>query len=178
MTPTATIHAEEALGKAYDARLMRRLMRYLVPYRGKVVLAILVLMLSSAAQIVGPWITQIVIDEAIPAGDLDFLGLLVLSYLAVITLAFAFEYAQDVITTWIGQSVMYDLRTEIFEKLQRADLRFYDRNPVGRLMTRITNDVETLNNLFSSGVVTAFGDVFSLVFIVGAMLAMDWKLAL
>ncbi len=178
MTPTGTFHEEEALGKAYDARLMRRLMRYLVPYRGKVVLAVLVLMLSSAAQIVGPWITQIVIDEAIPAGDFDFLGLLVLSYLAVITLAFAFEYAQDVITTWIGQSVMYDLRTEIFEKLQRADLRFYDRNPVGRLMTRITNDVETLNNLFSSGVVTAFGDVFSLVFIVGAMLAMDWQLAL
>src|SRR5690606_24624826 len=134
--------------------------------------------LASAAQIVGPWITQLVIDEAIPQRDVGFLGTLVLAYLAVTVLGFVLEYVQDVLTTWIGQSVMYDLRTEIFEKLQRAGLRFYDRNPVGRLMTRITNDVETLNNLFSSGVVSAFGDVFSLVFIVAAMLSMNWQLAL
>ena len=98
--------------------------------------------------------------------------------MGIVTLAFALQYAQDVITTWIGQSVMYDLRREIFSKLQRADMRFYDKNPVGRLMTRITNDVETLNNLISSGVVTVFGDVFTLVFIVAAMLKMNWRLAL
>ena len=172
------LQEEEALGKAYDARLMRRLLRYLRPYRWQVALAVLVLTLASAAQIVGPWITQLVIDVAIPQADVGYLGRLAAAFIGVTVLAFFLEYAQDILTTWIGQSVMYDLRTEIFEKLQRADLRYYDRNPVGRLMTRITNDVETLNTLFSSGVVSAFGDVFTLVFIVIAMLSMNWKLAL
>ena len=171
-------HEEDALGRAYDARLMRRLLEYLRPYGWHVALAIFVLMLGSAAQVVGPWLTQLVIDEAIPRGDTQYLMVLVSGYIAVITLAFGLQYAQDVITTWIGQSVMYDLRREIFRKLQRADLRFYDRNPVGRLMTRVTNDVETLNNLISSGVVTVFGDIFTLVFIVAAMLNMNWRLAL
>jgi ATP-binding cassette, subfamily B, multidrug efflux pump len=172
------LQEEEALGKAYDARLMRRLLRYLRPYRWQVVAAVLVLTLASAAQIVGPWITQLVIDVAIPQGDVGYLGRLAAAFLGVTVLAFFLEYAQDILTTWIGQSVMYDLRTEIFEKLQRADLRYYDRNPVGRLMTRITNDVETLNTLFSSGVVSAIGDVFTLAFIVVAMLSMNWRLAL
>ena len=87
-------------------------------------------------------------------------------------------YGQTVLTTWLGQRVMHDLRAEIFAKLQTLDLRFYDKNPVGRLMTRITSDVETLNELFSSGVVAIFGDVFTLAFILTAMLYMDWKLAL
>ena len=178
MALPGTHQEEEALGKAYDARLMRRLLRYLRPYRWHVLLAVLVLTLGSATQIVGPWITQLVIDEAIPRGDAAYLGRLALAFLAVTGFAFFLEYAQDILTTWIGQSVMYDLRTEIFEKLQRADLRYYDRNPVGRLMTRITNDVETLNELFSSGVVSAFGDLFTLVFIVVAMLSMSWPLAL
>jgi len=173
-----TFHEEEALGKAYDARLMRRLLRYLRPYRWLVVLAVAVLMLGSATEIVGPWITQLVIDEAIPDEDTAYLGVLVLAYLGVVVLGFALSYAEEVVTTWLGQSVMHDLRSEIFHKLQRLDLRFYDRNPIGRLMTRITNDVETLNTLFSSGVVTVFGDLFTLVFIVAAMLAMDWRLAL
>ena len=178
MARPASLQEEEALGKAYDARLMRRLLRYLKPYRWYVLLAVLVLMLASAAQIVGPWITQLVIDVAIPEADVGYLGRLAMVFLGVTVVAFGLEYAQDILTTWIGQSVMYDLRTEIFEKLQRSDLRYYDRNPVGRLMTRITNDVETLNTLFSSGVVSAFGDVFTLVFIVVAMLSMNFKLAL
>ena len=173
-----TFHEEEALGKAYDARLMRRLLRYLRPYRWLVGLAVAVLMLGSATEIVGPWITQLVIDDAIPDEDTAYLGVLVLTYLGVVVLGFALSYAEEVVTTWLGQSVMHDLRSEIFHKLQRLDLRFYDRNPIGRLMTRITNDVETLNTLFSSGVVTVFGDLFTLVFIVAAMLAMDWRLAL
>ncbi len=104
--------------------------------------------------------------------------MLVAAYIASIVFGFVLEYVQALITTWLGQSVMYDLRKEIFEKLQRLDLRFYDKNPIGRLMTRITNDVETLNTLFSSGVVSVFGDVFTLVFIVAAMLSMNWQLAL
>ena len=178
MADAATLHEEEALGKAYDARLMRRLLRYLEPYRWHVALALLVLLLGSGIAIVGPWITQLVIDEAIPNDDRRLLAILVGAYVASILLGFVLQYVQALITTWLGQSVMYDLRKQIFEKLQRLDLRFYDRNPIGRLMTRITNDVETLNNLFSSGVVSVFGDVFTLVFIVGAMLSMNWRLAL
>lgn len=178
MADAATLHEEEALGKAYDARLMRRLLRYLKPYKWHVAGALLVLLLGSGIAVVGPWITQLVIDEAIPTGDRDLLTVLVAAYVASIVLGFVLEYVQALITTWLGQSVMYDLRKEIFEKLQRLDLRFYDKNPIGRLMTRITNDVETLNTLFSSGVVSVFGDVFTLVFIVAAMLSMNWQLAL
>ncbi len=178
MPDAATLHEEEALGKAYDARLMRRLLRYLRPYKWHVALALLVLLLGAGIAIVGPWITQLVIDEAIPNGDQRLLAILVGAYVASIVLGFVLEYVQALITTWLGQSVMYDLRKQIFEKLQRLDLRFYDKNPIGRLMTRITNDVETLNTLFSSGVVSVFGDVFTLVFIVGAMLSMNWRLAL
>jgi ATP-binding cassette subfamily B protein len=178
MPDAATLHEEEALGKAYDARLMRRMLRYLRPYRWPVAGALLILLLGSAMAIVGPWVTQLVIDEAIPSEDRNLLGILIGVFVASIVLGSALEYAQEVVTTWLGQSVMFDLREEIFEKLQRLDLRFYDRNPIGRLMTRITNDVETLNTLFSSGVVSVFGDVFTLVFIIGAMLSMNWRLAL
>ena len=178
MADAATFHEEEALGKAYDARLMRRLLRYLRPHVWLVALALVVLLLAAGMAIVGPWITRVVIDEAIPSGDTRLLALLAGAFFGAVTFGFVLEYAQGVITTWLGQSVMYDLRREIFEKLQRVDLRFYDKNPVGRLMTRITNDVETLNELFSSGVVTVFGDVFTLLFIVGAMLSMNWRLAL
>lgn len=169
---------EEALGKAYDARLMRRLLGYLRPYRWKVVAAVLVLVAASLLQVVGPWLTQRAIDEAIPAGDVRMLGVLAGIYLGATLASFLLEYAQTLLTTWLGQRVMFDLRGEIFAQLQRLDLRFYDRNPVGRLMTRLTSDVETLNELFSSGVVSVFGDVFTLVFILCAMLWMDWELAL
>jgi ATP-binding cassette subfamily B protein len=172
------LHEEEALGKAYDARLMRRLLQYLRPYTGWVGLALVLLLLSSAVAIVAPLITQLVIDEAIPSGDTRLLAWLIAGYGASVVLGFGLQYAQELVTTWLGQSVMYDLRAAIFEKLQRLDLRFYDRNPVGRLMTRMTNDVETLNTLFSSGVVTVFGDLFTLAFIAGAMLWMSWQLAL
>ena len=178
MTEAGTHQEEEALGKAYDARLMRRLLGYVRPYRLPVVVAIALLMLASATEVVGPWLTQVAIDRAIPASDLGLLGKLALAYTGAVVLGFALQYAQGILTTWLGQSIMYDLRKEIFARFQRLDLSFYDKNPVGRLMTRITNDVETLNELFSSGVVTVFGDVFTLVFIVVAMLRMDWKLAL
>ena len=178
MSDVVAFHEEEVLGKAYDARLMRRLITYLKPYWLKVALAVLVLLGSSATAIVGPWVTQLVIDEAIPAGDTHYLGILAGILFATASLAFVLGYIQAVITTWLGQAVMFDLRSEIFAKLQRADLKFYDKNPIGRLMTRVTNDVETLNELFSSGVITVFGDLFTLAFIVGAMLQMNLELAL
>jgi ATP-binding cassette subfamily B protein len=175
---TPGLHEEEVLGKAYDARLMRRLLRYLRPYKLQVALAIVLLMGAAAAEIVGPWLTQLVLDEAIPDRDVRLLTLLTIGYALAIVVAFGLQYAQGLLTTWLGQSVMYDLREEIFRKFQYHDLRYFDRNPVGRLMTRITSDVETLNELFSSGVVSVFGDLFTLVFILGAMLRMDWQLAL
>lgn len=178
MADGSLLHHEEALGKAYDARLMRRLVRYLRPYAWQVAGTLVVLLLGSWMAVVGPWITQRVIDEAIPTGDRDLLIYLVALYGAALVAGFVLEYARALVTTWLGQSVMYDLRREIFQKLQHADLRFYDRNPIGRLMTRITNDVETLNTLFSSGLVTVFGDIFTLAFIIGAMLQMNWRLAL
>ena len=175
---TAPPLEEEALGKAYDARLMRRLLGYLRPYRGRVLVAVLILVAASLLQVVGPWLTQQAIDEAIPAGDARLLVVYAGIYLAATVATFALQYAQTLLTTWLGQRVMFDLREEIFRHLQRLDLRFYDRNPVGRLMTRLTSDVETLNELFSSGVVSVFGDIFTLVFILAAMILMDWELAL
>ncbi len=178
MNPATGAIEEEALGKAYDARLMRRLLRYLRPYWGLAALAIFLLILASGLAIVGPWLTQQALDRAIPDGDGAYLRLLALGYLGALGATFLLQYAQALLTTWLGQSVMYDLRTEIFAKFQELDLRDFDRTPVGRLMTRITSDVETLNELFSSGLVTVFGDVFTLVFIVAAMVSMDWQLAL
>jgi ATP-binding cassette subfamily B protein len=172
------IHEEEILGKAYDGRLMRRLLRYLRPYKWKVALAIGLLVAAAAVEVVGPWLTQQVLDEAVPRGDGRLLAMLASAYAGALVIGFGLQYAQGILTTWLGQSVMYDLRGEIFRKFQEQDLRYFDRNPVGRLMTRITSDVETLNELFSSGVVSVFGDVFTLLFIFGAMLLLDWQLAL
>lgn len=172
------IQEEEALRKAYDGVLMRRLLRYLEPYRWQVVPAVALLVSLAGMQIVGPWLVQLALDEAVPAADGRLVALLAIAYMASAIVAFGLEYGQMLVTTWLGQSVMRDLRREIFAHLQRLDLRFYDRNPVGRLMTRITSDVETLNNLFSSGVVAIFGDLVTLLFVVSAMLVMDWRLAL
>ncbi len=171
-------YEEEVLGKAYDSRLMARLVRYLRPYGLQVAGAVILLMLASLAAVIGPYLTMIALDEAIPSNDGRQLALLAIVYLTVTVMVFVFQYVQALVTTWLGQRVMYDLRTQIFRKLQELDLRFYDRNPVGRLMTRITSDVETLNELFSSGLVTVFGDLFMLFFIVAAMLRMDADLAL
>jgi len=171
-------YEEEVLGKAYDSRLMARLLRYLRPYKLQVAGALVLLMLASLLGVVGPYLTKIVLDEAIPQGDGGQLAFLAILFLTATVLIFVFQYVQALVTTWLGQKVMYDLRTQIFRKLQHLDLAFYDRNPVGRLMTRITSDVETLNELFSSGVVTVFGDLFILFFIVAAMLQMDVELAL
>ena len=176
--PQDDFQEEEALGKGYDARLMKRLLQYLRPYRSYVALAILILLVASFLQVIGPWLTRIALDDVIPNGDTSLLSVLAAAYLASVLVGFFLLYAQTVLTTWLGQRVMYDLRTEIFRKLQRLDLGFYDKNPVGRLMTRITSDVETLNELFTSGVVAIFGDLFTLGLILSVMLLMDWRLAL
>ena len=132
--------------------------------------AVLLLLVQSGLALVGPRLTEHALDVAIPHGDLGLLSLLAGLYLATLLFEFVVEYGGTLLTTLVGQRVMYDLRMEIFGQLQRLSITFFDRNPVGRLMTRVTSDVETLNELFSSGVVTLFGDVFTLVAIMGMML--------
>ncbi|MBA3759083.1 MAG: ABC transporter ATP-binding protein [Gemmatimonadales bacterium] len=169
---------DEAFDKNYDARLLRRLLVYLRPYRGLTGFAVLLLLAGAGLALVGPALTQRALDIAIPARDTGLLGTLALLFLAALVLEFLVEYGQTLLTTYLGQRVMYDLRMQIFGHLQRLSISYFDRNPVGRLMTRVTSDVETLNELFSSGVVTVFGDVFTLLAIMAMMLWIDWRLAL
>ncbi|HET8763234.1 MAG TPA: ABC transporter transmembrane domain-containing protein, partial [Gemmatimonadales bacterium] len=170
--------AEEPLGQAYDARLLRRLLGYLRPHLRLAFGALVLLLLSAGLALVGPRLTQYALDVAIPRRDVGLLGTLALLYIGALALDFLADYGQTLLTTLIGQRVMLDLRTRIFGHLQRLSISFFDRNPVGRLMTRVTSDVETLNELFSSGLVTVFGDVFTLAAIMGMMLFMNWRLAL
>ena len=172
------IHEEEVLGKAYDARLMRRLFRYLRPYRGQVALAVAAIVAHSLLELAPPYLTKIVIDRYIPEGDLSGLGVIAVVFLLIIAGSFASEYLQTSTMQMIGQRIMFDLRMQIHGRLNRLDLRYYDRNPVGRLMTRVTTDVDALNELFTSGVVPVFGDIFTLLGIMGVLLWMDWRLAL
>ena len=162
----------------YDARILRRLLGYLRPYRGHTLAAVLLLLTQSGLALIGPRLTEHALDVAIPHADRGLLTLLAGLYLGTLLAEFVVEYGGTLLTTLVGQRVMYDLRMEIFAQLQRLSIAFFDRNPVGRLMTRVTSDVETLNELFSSGVVTLFGDLFTLLAIMGMMLAIDWRLAL
>ena len=172
------MHEEEVLGKAYDGRLMRRLLGYLHPYRSHVAFAVATIVANSALQLAPPYLTKIVIDEYIPSGDLSGLTAVAALYLGTLIASFAFEYAQTWTMQLTGQRVMFDLRMQVFSHLQRLDVRFYDRNPVGRLMTRVTSDVDVLNELFTSGVVSIFGDAFTLLGIMAVLVWMDWRLAL
>lgn len=161
-----------------DRQHGHRLLAYLRPYWPAVAGAVVLLLLGAALALVGPAVTQRVLDDAVPTGDHALLTTLGLVFLAALALDFAAEYAQTVLTAWVGQRVMSDLRREVFGKLQRLEVGFFDRQPIGRLVTRVTSDVETLNELFSSGVVTVIGDVATLVAISTMMLVIDWRLAL
>ncbi len=171
-------HEEEVLGKAYDARLMRRLLAYLKPYRWHVALAVAILLLASLAQLAGPFLTKIGIDRYVANGDFRGLTGLCLIFFGALFFAFLLEFAQTYLIQWIGQRIMYDLRSRLFAHMQSLPVSFFDRNPVGRLVTRVTNDVESLHQMLSSGVVAIFGDVFKLAGIVTVLLLVNWKLAL
>ena len=173
-----SFHEEEVLGKAYDARLMRRLLGYLRPHKWYVAGALAALIGDAAVQLVPPYLVKVAIDRYIAASDFAGLNNIAFIYLAVLLGAFSLEYAQTYMMQMIGQRIMYDMRMQIYEHLQRLDLAFYDRNPVGRLMTRVTTDVDVINDLFTSGVVAAFGDLFMLAGIMITLLWMDWRLAL
>ena len=172
------IKEEEILGKAYDARLMRRLLRYLRPYTMYVAIALAAIISASVLQLAQPYIMKLAIDRYIATGDLQGLNRIAVIFFGVLVGSFTLEYLQTWVLQMTGQRIMFDLRTEIYEHLQRLDMRFFDRNPVGRLMTRVTTDVDVLNDLFTAGVVSIFGDVFTLLGIMIVLVIMDWRLAL
>ena len=169
---------DDILGKAYDARLMRRLLEYLRPYWRQVAIALVTIVVGGIASLMQPYLIKVAIDRFIAARRMAGLDSLAALYLAVLVVSFAAEYVQTWTMQLTGQRIMFDLRMAIYRHLQRLDLRYYDRHPVGRLMTRVTSDVDVLNDLFTAGVVTVFGDVFTLVGIMAMMLWMNWRLAL
>ncbi len=182
---------EEVLGKAYDSRLMRRLLKYLRPYSWQVAVAIGSIIFKSFADVLGPYLVKVAVDRYLApvkntAGFWNWLspvptrGIAQISciYFGLLGFSFVLEFLQTYFMQWTGQKVMFDLRSQIFRHLQRMHVAFFDKNPVGRLVTRVTTDVDALNEMFTSGVVSIFEDFFVLAGILGIMLCMNWKLAL
>jgi ATP-binding cassette subfamily B multidrug efflux pump len=164
--------------RTYDVRLLRRVLQYLRPHLTAVALAGGAILLSSVVELAQPWITQQAIDRYIATGDVAGLGRMAWLFLGLLACGFVADYGQTFILQTTGQHIMHRLRTQVYEHLQRLELQYYDRHPVGRLMTRVTTDVDALNDLFSSGVITVFGDLLVLIGIMAAMLFMNWRLAL
>ena len=171
-------HEEELLGKSYDRHLAARLIRYLQPYRWLIATSVLMLLLISGLRLVGPYLTKIVIDQHITPGNLEGLPNIVTLFFIAMFFQLVISVGQTYLMNWTGQKIMYDLRLQIFSHIQKLDQSYFDRNPVGRIITRITTDVDVLNELFTAGVVSIFGDIFALSGIVIVMLWLDWKLAL
>src|SRR5256714_1619146 len=172
-SPATQTQGDDILGKAYDSKLMRRLLVYTRPYRNLMYGAFVLLCLEGALQVVGPLLTRRVIDVAVPAHDMRIVIVSTALFFLALLAEFALSYTQTWLTSLLGQRVMRDIRMEIFDHLQRLSVAFFDRNPAGRLITRVTSDVETLNELFTAGVVSGLGDLFTLVAISVAMLIMD-----
>jgi ATP-binding cassette, subfamily B, multidrug efflux pump len=181
MAATLSPHASDEDGtagaKRYDRRLVRRLLVYVRPYRALVAGALVLLMTEGLLQLVGPILTQRVIDVALPARDAALAWRSALLFAGSLVIAFGCSYGETILTTMLGQRVMRDLRQQLFEHVQRLSIGFYDRTPVGRLVTRVTSDVESLNELFTAGVVAGLGDLFTLLAIAVMMIVTDWRLA-
>ena len=167
---------DDEMGRAYDHRLMRRLLGYLRPYRGSVAVAVVVVILDALTQLAGPWLTMQAIDNGIRHKDLVYLDRVAMVYLAVLLVALGLGYLQTQIMQSVGQRIMMDLRMALFRHLQRLPVSFFDKNPVGRLLTRVTHDVDVLNELFTAGVVAIFGDLFTLIGILIAMSRINLEL--
>ena len=188
----ASIHEEEILGKAYDSRLMKRLLGYLRPYRWQVGLALVAIVLKAGADVIGPYLTKVAVDKylanrteahslldpILSSDPMRGIAQIAAMYVGILLLSFVLEFIQTYVMQWTGQKVMFDLRSQIFRHLQKLHIAFYDRNPVGRLVTRVTTDVDALNEMFTAGVVSIFEDIFVLIGILVIMLNMSWRLAL
>src|SRR5262245_10504933 len=177
----------DSRGAIYDRRLAGRLLRFLAPYKKEVTLSVLLLGGISLLEIAGPYLTKVAIDTwvkpasgagAIPAEATRGLLLIAVAYVAVLAAAFGLRYVQSYLMAMVGQRAMRDLRQNIFRHLTHLTPSYYDTRPVGQILTRVTQDVSVLNELFSQGVVAMLGDLFILLGIVGAMLVLDWRLAL
>ncbi|MDT7542141.1 MAG: ATP-binding cassette, subfamily multidrug efflux pump [Acidobacteriota bacterium] len=188
-TAVQKFHEEEALGKTYDSQLARRLLRYLRPYVRMLAPALLLTFALNGLNVLYPKFTQWAIDGYInPARvqtnplpvEVALKGLIMLALAALVVrlLVFGFSYVQSVLLNTVGQRVMYDLRSELYQKLQRQEVAYFDKNPVGRIMTRLTSDVDALNELFTSGVTEVLGDVVIIIAIITIMVWMDWRLTL
>src|ERR1700720_131422 len=192
----ASNQEEEVLGKAYDGRLMRRLLTYLRPYQWHVLVALAAIILKSALDVLGPFLTKIAIDkylakspnsqsysrswigDRLSSNPLTGIAQIGGLYVGILVFTFTLEFVQTYLMQWTGQKVMFDLRRQIFRHLQFMHVAFFDKNPVGRLVTRVTTDVDALNEMFTAGVVSIFEDVFVLAGIIAIMMEMNWKLAL
>ena len=188
-------HEEEVLGKAYDGRLMKRLLGYLAAYRKVTVLAFISIIGASFLQVIPPYLLKVEVDRYLDPGRgapvaafldpwlsadprVGIFQIALLIFLPVLLLAFALEFVQTYTMQLVGQKIMFDLRREVFAHLQRLPLSFFDKNQAGRLVTRVTADVDVLNDLFASGVVAIFGDFFTLFGIIIVMLTINWRIAL
>ena len=188
-------HEEEVLGKAYDGRLMKRLLGYLAAYRKVTVLAFISIIGASFLQVIPPYLLKVEVDRYLDPGRgvpvvafldpwlsadprVGIFQIVLLIFLPVLLLAFALEFVQTYTMQFVGQKIMFDLRREVFAHLQRLPLSFFDKNQAGRLVTRVTADVDVLNDLFASGVVAIFGDFFTLFGIIIVMLTINWRIAL
>jgi ATP-binding cassette, subfamily B, multidrug efflux pump len=192
----AAAHEDDVVGKAYDSRLMGRLLKYLHPYKWQAGISLTAIVLKALADILGPYLTKVAIDRymthdavnsgakstwltrhlsASPAAGITQIAFI---YVGALCFSYVLEFAQTYLMQWTGQKIMYDMRSQIFRHLQRMHVAFFDRNPVGRLVTRLTSDVDALNEMFTSGVFAIFEDVFVLLGIVVVMLSMSWRLAL
>ena len=181
---------EDVVGKVYDSRLMGRLLTYLRPYKLQVAISAVAILLKAGTDIAGPFLVKTAVDTYLKpdghpswftehlsrtayAGVTELAGL----YFAALCITFGLEFVQTYLMQWTGQKIMFDLRREIFRHIQMQDVGFFDRNPVGRLVTRVTSDVDALNEMFTSGVLEIFGNIVLLIFIVIAMVGMNWPLA-
>jgi len=184
---------DDVVGKAYDGRLMRRLLTYLGPYKVQTAFSAVAIIFKAGTDVVGPYLVKVAVDTYMtdtppenlswlahhlsprPMAGITQLGLL---YLAALLVTYALEFTQTYLMQWTGQKIMFDLRSQIFRHLQRMSPAFFDRHPVGKLVTRVTSDVDALNEMFTSGVLAIFEDIFVLAFIIIIMLRMSWPLAL
>jgi len=170
-------HEEDAIGKTYDLKITRRLLKYLKPYWGYAVAALLCTLLTNILISLQPYFTKMAVDDFITPRRTDGIWWFATAFFGVFLFRFISSYAQEILLNNVGQRVMYDLRSEIFSKLQRQEVAYYDQYPVGRTMTRLTSDVDALNELFTSGVIDVLGDIVVIFAIIAIMFALDWKLA-
>lgn len=171
-------HEEEEIGKTYDFKVARRLVRYLKPYWRLAVAALVLTLLTNVLISTQPYFTKMAVDDFITPKSVDGIWLFALAFFGVFLFRFIFSYLQEILLNNVGQRVMFDLRTELFTKLQQQEVAYYDHYPVGRIMTRLTSDVDALNELFTSGVIDVLGDLVVIFAIIGIMFWLDWKLAI